>query len=88
MTLGDTIDGAVVGLEADFKATEEKDAAIQPYRILKQNVVDAFTVDYLKALLKETKGNISSAARISGIKRQSLQKIIKRYRLSSSSYRS
>ncbi len=50
-----------------------------PYQELKEQAIGAFTLDYLNRLLGETGGNVSAAAQLSGMKRQSLQKIIKRY---------
>ncbi|PIE70903.1 MAG: DNA-binding response regulator [Deltaproteobacteria bacterium] len=53
----------------------------KPYKELKADVIDQFTIDYLNRLLTKTSGNVTLAARISGIQRQSLQKIIRRYGL-------
>ena len=50
-----------------------------PYQTLKDQAIEAFTRDYLNRLLRKTQGNVSAAAQLSGMKRQSLQKIIKRY---------
>lgn len=58
-----------------------------PYKELKQNIIDDFTKDYLKKLLTVTRGNVSQSAEISGIKRQSLQKIIKRYGIEAEKFR-
>ena len=60
----------------------------RPYKELKEQAIEKFTLDYLQRLLAHTKGNVSLSAQISGIKRQSLQKIIKRYRVSVDTYRS
>jgi DNA-binding NtrC family response regulator len=49
------------------------------YQDLKEKAIQAFTSEYLNRLLGKTQGNISAAAQLSGMKRQSLQKIIKRY---------
>ncbi|MDQ7031359.1 MAG: sigma-54 dependent transcriptional regulator [Desulfonauticus sp.] len=54
----------------------EKD--IKPYKVCKKQIVDSFTRTYFLKVLEKTKGNISEAARLSGIERVSLQKIIKR----------
>ncbi len=51
----------------------------QPYLDLKEQAIETFTRDYLNHLLRKTGGNVSAAAQISGMKRQTLQKIIKRY---------
>ncbi|MCW7754418.1 sigma-54 dependent transcriptional regulator [Desulfobotulus sp. H1] len=58
-----------------------------PYQQLKEKVLARFTRQYLDHLLKETSGNISHAARLSGIQRQSLQKIIRRYQMDATHYR-
>ncbi len=60
---------------------------VKPYQELKERVVEAFTREYLNHLLKQTNGNVSAAAQIGGMKRQSLQKIIKRYNLAVDSFR-
>jgi DNA-binding NtrC family response regulator len=59
----------------------------QSYKNLKKKVIEDFTMGYLYRLLKHTHGNVSLAAQISGIKRQSLQKIIKRYGVQVDQYR-
>ncbi len=50
----------------------------KPYLELKDQAIEAFTVEYLNQLLGKTGGNVSAAAQISGMKRQTLQKIIRR----------
>lgn len=57
------------------------------YKELKEDAIQAFTLEYLHQLLQKTRGNISLSAQLSGIKRQSLQKIIKRYQIDVGSYR-
>ena len=44
-----------------------------------EKAIESFTHEYLNRLLGRTAGNVSAAAQLSGMKRQSLQKIIKRY---------
>ncbi len=51
----------------------------EPYQDLKKKAIESFTLEYLNQLLGRTAGNVSAAAQLSGMKRQSLQKIIKRY---------
>lgn len=58
-----------------------------PYKDLKDNIIKDFTISYIKRLLMHTSGNVSSAAKISGIQRQSLQKIIKRYNIKAEEFR-
>jgi DNA-binding NtrC family response regulator len=58
------------------------------YQQLKDRAVEGFTQEYLDGLLRHVAGNISQAARISGMKRQTLQKIIKRHDIDVDRYRS
>jgi DNA-binding NtrC family response regulator len=58
-----------------------------PYKALKDSAIENFTRQYLYRLLKHTKGNVTLSAEISGIKRQSLQKIIKRYAVAVENFR-
>jgi transcriptional regulator with GAF, ATPase, and Fis domain len=58
-----------------------------PYKALKDSAIENFTRQYLHRLLEHTKGNVSLSAEISGIKRQSLQKIIKRYAVAVENFR-
>ena len=57
------------------------------YKELKEEAIESFTLDYVKRLLEHTSGNITLAGQISGIKRQSLQKIIRRYGISVEPFR-
>ncbi len=58
-----------------------------PYKEAKARVVQDFTHTYVKELLRRTAGNVSEAARISGLERVSLQKIIKRHNIDAESFR-
>jgi len=51
---------------------------LAPYKDAKAHVLESFTRRYVEQVLETTGGNISEAARISGIERVSLQKILKR----------
>lgn len=57
------------------------------YKDLKAQAIEDFTLNYLRRLLEHTKGNVTLSAQLSGIKRQSLQKIIKRYGVTVEQYR-
>lgn len=48
------------------------------YKDAKAEVVNVFTLNYVRELLTLTKGNVSEAARISGLSRVALQKILAR----------
>jgi DNA-binding NtrC family response regulator len=48
------------------------------YKEAKAEVVNAFTQEYIHDLLTLTRGNVTEAARISGLSRVALQKILAR----------
>ena len=88
MTLGSTLESDIIQL--DSKALPEQEGQVdldRPYKELKEEAIEAFTLKYLYRLLNHTKGNVSLSAQMSGIKRQSLQKIIKRYGVPVDQYR-
>lgn len=58
------------------------------YKEAKAEVVHAFTQDYVRNLLTLTRGNVSEAARISGLSRVALQKILARMGEQAATFRS
>lgn len=64
---------------------ESKDLA--PYKDAKDKVMDDFTRAYVEELLTQVHGNISAAARQSGLSRVALQKILKRLDMDASAFR-
>jgi DNA-binding NtrC family response regulator len=58
-----------------------------PYKTAKKKALDMFSRSYLTRLFELTHGNISETARISGLERVSIQKIIKRLNLDASRFR-
>ena len=56
----------------------EQPISLVAYKQAKAEVVDAFTVRYLRELMTATRGNVSEAARISGLSRVAVQKILAR----------
>jgi DNA-binding NtrC family response regulator len=63
------------------------EAALGPYKVAKADAVAAFTQSYVNELLTQTKGNVSEAARISGLSRVALQKILSRMGESAARFR-
>lgn len=53
----------------------------------KKIIIEAFEKNFLLKSLKETQGNVSEAARIAGIERQSFQRLMKKYNLSSEDFK-
>lgn len=79
--------GLLPGSEGDSSALPERNLFSRPYKELKAEAIDEFTLNYLCRLLEHTRGNVTLSAELSGIKRQSLQKIIKRYNVPVENYR-
>lgn len=76
---GDTIDTAHLRLvDGTTCPTTAETPSLVPYKVAKGAVVEDFTRRYVEGLLRQTGGNISEAARLSGIERVSLQKILRR----------
>ncbi len=59
-----------------------------PYKTAKKHALDIFSRTYLTRLFEHTRGNISETARISGLERASIQKIIRRLNIDISRFRS
>lgn len=57
------------------------------YKDAKQDVLDAFTSQYIGSLLEKTNGNVSRSAEIAGLSRAAFQKIIKRNNIQASDFR-
>ncbi len=85
---GERIEGAFVHrMEHGGEAGPEGEAGFSPYKDAKQVAVDEFTRSYVHRLLEHTHGNISEAARLSGVERFTLQKILKRMHIDTADYR-
>lgn len=67
-------------------ATQEE-KGLSPYKEAKRELVESFTCRYMKEMLQATGGNISEAARISGIGRVALQKLLRRIHLDADEFR-
>ena len=52
-----------------------------PYKDAKSRLLDAFEVQYCKKMLEKTKGNVSAAARESGIHRKHFEELVKKHSL-------
>lgn len=61
--------------------TEAKDEQPRPYKDAKAKVLEDFTRAYVRDVLAKTRGNVSEAARLSGLERVSLQKIMRRFNI-------
>lgn len=58
------------------------------YNEAKQQVLEAFSKSYLANALRQKGGNVTAAAQVSGLGRQAFQRLLKKFGLQSSDYRS
>lgn len=66
---------------------ESIEKVVFDYNLAKKKNDEDFTKRYLTVLLSVTKGNISQAAKLANIERQSLQKILKKYGVEASEFK-
>jgi DNA-binding NtrC family response regulator len=79
---------SIQGVNGSETTTEQPGAdRIAPYGLEKNRVLEDFTAAYIDRLLKNTGGNISRAARVAGLSRQALQKILYRQGIDPDGYR-
>ena len=58
-----------------------------PYNDAKSEILNMFSVGYLCNLLREHRGNVTSAAAACGLERQGLQRLMRRYKVLSADFR-
>ncbi|MDR9502491.1 MAG: helix-turn-helix domain-containing protein [Desulfurivibrionaceae bacterium] len=63
------------------------DFSALPYNQAKEEALILFSQQYLSRALEQAAGNISVAARQTGLGRQSLQRLLKRYALEAAAFR-
>lgn len=63
------------------------DTGLGPYKTMKNIVTDRFSRDYFEQLFRQTGGNVSEAARISGLTRVAVQKLCQRLQLNPGKFR-
>ena len=86
----DFLSSADFGNEASFISAIENDPDKiykLDYKEARKKVLATFSEEYIKDLLRQTDGNVSLAARTSGIERQYLQQLIRKNRITSSEFR-
>jgi DNA-binding NtrC family response regulator len=60
---------------------------LAPYHEMKKTVLTSFNRDYVSQALRASGGNVTQAAKMAGLERQSLQQIMKRYGIRSDDFR-
>jgi DNA-binding NtrC family response regulator len=78
---GPTIEGDDVALPASRSGTSPGIDVERPFRELKQEVIDAFEIQYLTELLRIHGGNLARAARAAGMDRKNLWALVERHGL-------
>lgn len=68
-------------------ALESEDLSAIPYREAKESVLAQFTTRYLETALERSSGNVTQAAKASGLERQSFQQIMRKYGILSEPFR-
>ena len=66
----------------------EENESFKPYKEAKNQLIEDFTRSYVMDVLARSKGNVSEAARMSGLDRVSLQKILRRLHIPAERFRS
>lgn len=89
ITPGDEVGMADIGWDADDK---EKGFPVHegddlPYREAKRRILDHFNTNYITRALQITGGNVTRAARMCSLERQSLQQIMKKCGIRSDKFR-
>ncbi|OHB86629.1 MAG: Fis family transcriptional regulator [Planctomycetes bacterium RIFCSPHIGHO2_02_FULL_38_41] len=77
----DTI-SSLVKKEGNAEPTEDE-LLSSPYKEARRKALDSFNVKYITKAINKTEGNVTNAAKESGIERQYLQRMLKRYNIKS-----
>ena len=62
-------------------------AEMMKYMDIKEKILHDFSNRYISDLLKSTSGNVTQAAKISGLSRAALQKIINKFSIDTNAFR-
>jgi DNA-binding NtrC family response regulator len=73
--------------KANYKAAKDAPAVAPPFRVARDELLEDFTRRYLIEALTRNHGNVSAAARESGLERQHFQKLMKRQGLDPKTFR-
>ncbi|MFW5819455.1 MAG: sigma-54 interaction domain-containing protein [Desulfovermiculus sp.] len=87
ITLQDIDWGENNGRASQAEAGPVQAGTLEPYTQAKERVLQGFTAEYVHQLMQQSEGNISHAAKLAGISRVALQKILRRAGVDSQAYR-
>ena len=68
-------------------APRGQDGELPPFKEAKTMVLDSFTLDYIREAMTLSGGNISQAARLSGLSRVAVQNMLSRYGLTADAFK-
>ncbi|MBA3502532.1 MAG: Fis family transcriptional regulator, partial [Deltaproteobacteria bacterium] len=80
VTSGTMIEADDVSLPAGKLGAVRVDVE-RPFRVLKQEMIDTFEIEYLTELLRVHRGNLAQAARAAGMDRKNLWALVERHGL-------
>lgn len=86
-TSAELLELAHVRLVEGLDTVTGEDNGLAPYKEAKEKIVDDFTRTYVEELLAAARGNVSEAARQSGLSRVALQKILKRLNIEARTFK-
>jgi len=84
---GDVVAMGAVRLAEGASLAPAPDGELAPFKEAKSRVVDGFSLRYLREVMERTGGNVSQAARLSGLSRVAVQNMLARFGLSSEEFR-
>jgi DNA-binding NtrC family response regulator len=89
LSSGNVIEPHEIGLdvESDLPCVSMDDMHGMPYKEAKGAALHRFHTEYLSALLRQYRGNVTHAAAACGLERQGLQQIMRRYGIRSEDFR-
>ena len=78
-----------VGLKDEQEAVIPVDGKMQelPYKEAKEETLKRFNAHYINFYLKQSRGNVTQAAKLCGLERQALQQIMKRFDIEADPFR-
>ncbi|WP_457580077.1 sigma-54 interaction domain-containing protein [Ensifer canadensis] len=80
--------GVALPARSSVSCAEDAVAGLQPYRQARASALEAFDTAYVQQLLSQTHGNVTLAARLAGKERRAFGKLIKKYAIECSAFRS
>lgn len=81
------VEGQGQGEKEAWSLAQGPNSEIEPYSQAKDRVLQRFSAEYAQQLLEKTNGNVSQAAKLAGLSRVALQKLLRRTGVNPADYR-